>query len=134
MFRFVLSFVLLFSLSVFSQTLIQSVDLPTGTYWNSGYGLVYANGNYWISSGSSTTGSGVFYAVNDQGELVDTVTIQNYPTMRASQGLAFDGTDFWYVERKTSRTDIFKVDINGNVLDSISSSQLFGGNWYMGGA
>jgi outer membrane protein assembly factor BamB len=133
MLRFLLSLIFLFSSQIFSQTLIQSVDLPAGTYWNSAYGMVYADGKYWISS-SSTTGNGIFYAVNDQGTLVDTVTVQNYPTLRASQGLAFDGTDFWYVERKTARCDLFKISTDGTVLDSITSTQLFGASWYMGGA
>ena len=31
----------------------------------------------------------------------------------------FDGTDFWYVERKTARCDLFQVSQSGNVLDSI---------------
>ncbi|HEX7358339.1 MAG TPA: choice-of-anchor D domain-containing protein [Ignavibacteriaceae bacterium] len=116
-----------------SQSLVGTVDLPTGTFWSSAYGMVYQNSKYWISSGSSTAGKGIFYAVNDAGLVVDTVDI-NYPTMRESQGLAFDGNDFWYVERKTARCDIFKVDQNGTVLDSITSNQLFGGSWYMGGA
>ena len=94
--------------------------------------MVYENSKYWISS-SSTTGRGIFYAVDKTGILVDTIDI-NYPTMRESQGLAFDGTDFWYVERKTARCDLFKIDNNGNVLDSITSTQLFGGSWYLGGA
>jgi hypothetical protein len=128
-------FLLVFILTsiINSQTLVGNVNLPSGTYWNSAYGMVYENGKYWISSGSSTTGRGIFYAVNDAGFLVDTIDI-NYPTMRESQGLAFDGTNFWYVERKTARCDIFKVDINGTVLDSITSSQLFGTSVYMGGA
>ncbi|MBS4034300.1 MAG: choice-of-anchor D domain-containing protein [Ignavibacterium sp.] len=133
MLRFLLSLIFLFPSHSFSQTLIQSVDLPAGTYWNSAYGMVYADGKYWISS-SSTTGNGIFYAVNDQGLLVDTVTVQNYPTLRASQGLAFDGSDFWYVERKTARCDLFKISLDGTVLDSITSTQLFGASWYMGGA
>jgi hypothetical protein len=134
MLRFILSFLILFSVFNFSQTLIQTVDLPAGTYWNSAYGMVYENGKYWISS-SSTTGNGIFYAVNDQGTQVGTVTIQNYPTMRASQGLAFDGTDFWYVERKTARCDLFKISTSGVVLDSIPTFELFGSNSiYLGGA
>ena len=125
--------VLFLSSFIYSQTLINSVNLPTGTYWSSGYGLVYENTKYWISSSSSTTGRGIIYAVDDAGTLVDTLDI-NYPTMRESQGLAFDGTNFWYIERKTARCDLFKVDQNGNVLDSITSTQLFGGSWYFGGA
>ena len=122
----------LFAPFINSQTLVGSVNLPTGTYWNSGYGLAYENSKYWITS-SSTTGRGIFYAVDKTGNLVDTIDII-YPTMRESQGLAFDGTDFWYVERKTARCDLFKIDYNGIVLDSITSTQLFGGSWYMGGA
>ncbi|MBK7629794.1 MAG: choice-of-anchor D domain-containing protein [Ignavibacteriales bacterium] len=115
-----------------SQTLVNTVNLPTGTFWSSGYGLVYEDSKYWISS-SSTTGRGVIYAVDDTGMLADTVLI-NYPSMRESQGLGHDGINFWYVERKTARCDLFKVDSNGNVLDSITSTQLFGGSWYFGGA
>lgn len=134
MLRFILSLVILFSSFIFSQTLIQTVDLPAGTYWSSAYGMVYADGKYWISS-SSTTGNGIFYAVNDLGVQVDVLTIQDYPAMRASQGLAFDGTDFWYVERKTARCDLFKISSTGVVVDSIPTFELFGSNSiYLGGA
>ena len=124
--------VLVFTSFAYSQTLINTVNLPSGTFWSSGYGLVYESSKYWISS-SSTTGRGVIYAVDDSGVLVDTILI-NYPSMRESQGLSYDGTNFWYVERKTARCDLFKIDNNGNVLDSITSIQLFGGSWYFGGA
>jgi outer membrane protein assembly factor BamB len=116
-----------------SQTLLETINLPSGTYWNSAYGMVYNNSKYWISSGA-TVGNGVFYAVNSTGVQVDQLTI-NYPAMKASQGLAFDGTNFWYVERKTARCDLFKVSAAGNVLDSIPTSQLFGSSsMYLGGA
>ncbi|MCX8105657.1 MAG: choice-of-anchor D domain-containing protein [Ignavibacterium album] len=112
---------------LFSQTLIQTVNLPGGTFYNSGYGLVYVNGKYWISSDNSTVGAGVLNAVNDQGVQVANLIIQ-YPGLRASQGLAFDGTDFWYVERKVARCDLFKVSTTGVVLDSITTPELFSGN------
>jgi len=130
--KFFLLFFLVTSI-ILPQTLINTVNLPSGTFWSSGYGLVYENSKYWISSSSSTLGRGIIYAVNDVGVLVDTITM-NYPSIRESQGLAFDGNYFWYVERKTARCDLFKVDFNGNVLDSITSAQLFGGSWYFGGA
>ncbi len=114
------------------QTLINTVNLPTGAFWNGGYGLVYNNSKYWISS-DAAAGRGIFYAVDENGVLVDTVTI-NYPSMQSSQGLACDGTNFWYVERKTARCDLYKVNENGVVLDSITSTQLFGGSWFLGGA
>ncbi|BDQ02358.1 choice-of-anchor D domain-containing protein [Ignavibacterium sp.] len=125
----------LLSTCIFSQTLIQTVNLPSSTFYNYGYGLVYVNGKYWISSDNSTVGSGVLNAVNDQGVQVDNLLIQ-YPGIRASQGLAFDGTDFWYVERKVARCDLFKVSTTGVVLDSITTPEIFGGNTSMilGGA
>ncbi|GAB4295802.1 MAG: hypothetical protein Kow0098_18440 [Ignavibacteriaceae bacterium] len=124
--------IFLFLPASFSQTLVETINLPNGTFWDQGYGLVYENGKYWISSGSSTAGEGLFYAVDQTGVLTDTVNI-NYPSMQQSQGLAFDGTNFWYVERKTARCDLFKVSPDGNVLDSILTPNL-GGSWYLGGA
>ena len=124
---------LTFSSIVLPQTLINTVNLPSGTFWSSGYGLVYENSKYWLSSSNSTTGRGIIYAVDDTGVLVDTITM-NYLTIRESQGLAFDGNYFWYVERKTARCDLFKIDQNGSVLDSITTTQLFGTSRYLGGA
>ncbi len=117
----------------YPQTLLETIDLPSGTFWNSGYGLVYNNSKYWVSSESSTTGAGILNAVNSSGAQIDQVTM-NYPGIHSSQGLTFDGTNFWYIERKTARCDIFKVASDGTVLDSITSSQLFGTSVYMGGA
>ena len=128
-----LLYLMLFVSSVYAQTLVQTVNLPSGTFYNFAYGLVYANGNYWLSSESSTAGLGILYAVNSQGQQVQQLNI-NYPSIRASQGLAFDGTNFWYVERKTARTDLFKVSPTGVVLDSILSTNLFGSSFYFGGA
>ena len=131
--KFLLFYLLLISSFSYSQTLLETINLPSGTFYTQAYGLVFNNGKYWISSGA-TVGNGVFYAVNSTGAQVDQVTI-NYPTMKASQGLAFDGINFWYVERKTARCDLFKVSTAGNVLDSITTSQLFNSSsMYLGGA
>jgi len=130
--KLIVIFTILLSASGYSQSLLETVDLPSGTYWNSAYGMVYNDSKYWISSSSSSTGAGVFYAVDETGLQIDQ-NIINYPTMRASQGLAFDGTNFWYVERKTARGDLFKISPDGTVLDSIFSANL-GGPFYLGGA
>jgi hypothetical protein len=52
--------ILLSTLS-YSQTLLETVDLPIGTYWNSGYGMVYNNSKYWISSSSSSASIRVYF-------------------------------------------------------------------------
>lgn len=116
-----------------SQSLVQVVNLPSNSFYSLAYGLVYADGNYWLSSEASPSGAGVLFAVNSQGQQVQQLNI-NYPSIRPSQGLAFDGTNFWYIERKVARCDIFKVSQSGAVLDSILSTTLFGSSFYFGGA
>ena len=131
--RIFISSLILFSCLSFSQTLVQTVDLPSGTFYNYAYGLAYENGKYWISSSSSSAGLGLLNAVDANGNQVSSINI-TYPGMQESQGLAFDGTNFWYVDRKTARSDIFKVAPDGTVLDSMTTSQLFGSSKYLGGA
>ena len=126
---------LLISFYSYSQTLVETIPLPGGSYWNNAYGMVYANGKYWMTSGSSTATPRKIYGLNSSGQLIDSITI-TYPSMRESQGLAFDGTNFWYVERKTARCDFYKVSPAGVVLDSVSTTTLAGtsSGFYVGGA
>ncbi len=123
---------LLFYTTGFSQSLVETVNLPSDNFFNSGYGFAYDGTSYWISSDNSANGSGVLKSVDANGNYLTTINI-NYPGIHPSQGLAFDGTNFWYVERKISRCDLFKVSPSGNVLDSIPI-QSIGGAWYLGGA
>ncbi|MCW8803890.1 MAG: choice-of-anchor D domain-containing protein [Ignavibacteriaceae bacterium] len=127
--KFLLFILLLISSLSYSQTLLEAIDLPSGTFYNYAYGLAYNNSKYWISSGSSTSGNGIINAVNSSGVQIDQIII-NYPAMRYSQGLAHDGTYFWYLERRGSTHGLFKVDASGNVIDSI---KIFGSK-YLGGA
>jgi hypothetical protein len=133
--KFLLFYLIFISSISLSQTLIETVNLPTGNFYDYGYGLVFNNGKYWISSSSSTTGKHIIYAVNSSGTQVDVLNF-NMNWIRESQGLAFDGTDFWYVERKTARCDLYKVSTTGVVIDSIPTAELFGGatNIFLGGA
>jgi hypothetical protein len=132
--KFLLFCLLLISSLTNSQTLLETINLPTGTFYSSAYGMVYNNGKYWISSSSSTTGKGIIYAVNSSGVQIDMLDF-DLNWIRESQGLAFDGTDFWYVERKTARCDLYKVSTTGVVIDSIPTAELFGAtNIYLGGA
>jgi hypothetical protein len=122
------------SFSAFGQTLVHTFNLPTSNYWNAAYGLVYHDNSLWISS-SSSTDKGVVWGVNPTtGNLLSSFQV-NYNGINSSQGLAHDGTNFWYVERKTSRCDLYKVSPTGQVLDSIIISTINGGtSWYLGGA
>ena len=131
--KIILFVAILFNSSIFSQTLLETVDLPNGTFWDYAYGMVYNNSKYWISSYSSSgVADGILYAVDSTGTQVDQLII-NYPTIKPSQGLTHDGINFWYIERYGGG-DFFKVAPDGTVLDSIISIQLFGGSWYIGGA
>ncbi|MEJ2103349.1 MAG: choice-of-anchor D domain-containing protein, partial [Ignavibacteriaceae bacterium] len=132
--RFLLFGLILVSSLTYSQTLIQTINLPSGTFYDYGYGLVYNNGKYWISSNSSSAGKHIIYAVDNSGNQVDVLSFTP-AWIRESQGLAFDGTDFWYIERKTSYSDVQHVSTSGVVIDSISTKELFGSNGaYIGGA
>ncbi|MDY0083104.1 MAG: hypothetical protein RBR74_07980, partial [Ignavibacteriaceae bacterium] len=118
----------------YSQTLLETVNLPAGTFYNNSYGLVYNSGKYWISSSSSTAGKHLINAVNSSGVQVDFLNFTP-DWIKESQGLAFDGTDFWYVERKTAYCDLQKLSTSGVVIDSISTKEFFGTNGaYIGGA
>ncbi len=118
----------------YSQTLLETVNLPVGTFYNYSYGLVYNSGKYWISSNSSTAGKHLINAVNSSGVQVDFLNFTP-DWIKESQGLAFDGTDFWFVERKTAYCDLQKLSTSGVVIDSISTKEFFGTNGaYIGGA
>jgi outer membrane protein assembly factor BamB len=131
---FVTILIILLSTLSYSQSLLETIDLPPETFYNYGYGLVYNDGKYWISSGTSSgAGDGLIKAVDNTGNEVDQI-IFDYPIMKYSQGLAFDGTNFWYVERRSSQFNLFEVAPDGTVLDSITTSQLFGASKYIGGA
>jgi hypothetical protein len=111
--RFLLLFTVLI-LSIDAQSLVKTIPLPAVAYYNSAYGLVYANGKLWISSGSSATGNkGKLIGMDTLGNVVDSIQI-DYPTIRESQGLAWDGTHFWYNERLTSRHNFRKVTTTGS--------------------
>lgn len=132
----VLSLIVVLSAALFSQSLVQTIPLPRYAYMDQGYGLVYHDGKLWMSSGSSspTTNRGKIVSLDLNGTVLDSFNI-NYPTINTSQGLAFDGTNFWYVERKTARCDLFKVSPTGTVLDSIPIASAGGTtSWYLGGA
>ncbi|HQI41038.1 MAG: hypothetical protein B6D44_14695 [Ignavibacteriales bacterium UTCHB2] len=125
--------ILVSSLS-YSQTLLETVNLPAGTFYEYSYGLVYNSGKYWLSSNSSTVGKHLINAVNSSGVQVDFLNFTP-DWIKESQGLAFDGTDFWYVERKTAYCDLQKLATSGIVIDSISTKELFGPSGaYVGGA
>ncbi|GAB1351244.1 hypothetical protein MASR1M107_34590 [Ignavibacteriales bacterium] len=129
---------ILFSLLIVginSQSLVKTIPLPTSAYYNSAYGLVYANGKLWLSTSSSTAGlKNKLIGMDTLGNVVDSIMI-NYPTIKESQGLGWDGTDFWYNERLTSRHNFRKVTTSGAVLDSIIMQTYFMGGtaWGNGG-
>lgn len=132
--KYLLFYFILLSCLIYPQTLLETVDLPSGTFYEYSYGMTFTNGKYWISSNSSTVGKGIIYAVNSSGVQVDMLDF-DLNWIRESQGLAFDGTDFWYVERKTARCDLYKVSSTGIVIDSIPTAELFSSSSiYLGGA
>mgnify|MGYP003444145750 CR=1 FL=1 len=73
-----LLFCLLFTYTLTnSQTLLETINLPSGTFYTSAYGMVHNNGKYWISSSSSTAGKKIIYAVNNSGNQVDVLNFDH---------------------------------------------------------
>jgi hypothetical protein len=104
-----LLFCLLFTYSLTnSQTLLETINLPSGTFYTSAYGMVHNNGKYWISSSSSSTGKGIIYAVNSSGVQVN---CRVTPLWFESQ-VGFRWADFGMLNKK-SQCDLYKVAVQG---------------------
>lgn len=114
---------------VLGQSVVQVIPLPNGSYWNYAYGLAADSSHLYLSSEwstSSTYNYGFIYTLNFSGVPTDSIN----PQYGYSQGLAFDGTNFFYIRRYTARCTIVKVSSTGTVLDSIQAPS----GWYLGGA
>lgn len=121
-----LLFVLFLTSNIYSQTLLQTYPLPATPYWNSAYGMTYMGGKLWISSGSSTN-AGRIYGLNLEGQITDSIQ-HVYGIVRSSQGLAYDGSHFWYLVQTASRVILYKIDpANGTTSDSIYIPSIYSG-------
>ena len=123
----ILSLSFLLSLQMSGQTIIQTIPLPNTSYWNYAYGLAADSVSLYItSSTSSATNQGYIYKMNFNGEVIDSLNTG----LSSSQGLAYDGQNFYYVRRYTSFCTVIKISKTGVVIDSIrfnSPSRYLGG-------
>jgi outer membrane protein assembly factor BamB len=125
--KLLLLFLLTFSTFLFSQTLVETVNMPPTTAYNYAYGMVYANGTYWITSSSTSVTPRKIFGISAAGVQTHEINI-NY-SLGTSQGLAFDGVNFWYATNR----DLYKVTPAGVVLDSIKTAAYQSGGFYLGG-
>lgn len=112
-----------------AQSIVQVIPLPNTTYWNQAWGLAADSLRLFISSGSSTTSIynyGFIYTTNHNAVPIDSVN----PGRGYSQGLAYDGTHFYYVRRYTAACTIYKLTLQGVLVDSLR----WPSNRYLGGA
>lgn len=112
-----------------AQSIVQVIPLPNTTYWNQAWGLAADSARLYISSGTSTTSVynyGFIYTTNHNGVPIDSVN----PSSGYSQGLAYDGTHFYYVRRYTAACTIYKLTRQGALVDSLR----WPSNRYLGGA
>ncbi len=113
----------------YAQSIVQVIPLPNTTYWNQAWGLAADSTRLYISSGTSTTtvyNYGFIYTTNHNGVPIDSVN----PSSGYSQGLAYDGTYFYYVRRYTAACAIYKLTRQGTLIDSLR----WPSNRYLGGA
>ncbi|MEO8167912.1 MAG: hypothetical protein ABI623_06675, partial [bacterium] len=117
------------SSTVFAQSIVQVIPLPSSTYWNSAWGLTADSANLYISSNTSTVAEGrKIFKLNFSGQIVDSVLL---PTgIVSSQGLARDAAgNFYYLRRYTANGTIMKFSSAGVLIDSLRlpSSKFPGG-------
>ncbi|HCV42373.1 MAG TPA: hypothetical protein DGH68_02730, partial [Bacteroidetes bacterium] len=111
-----------------SQSIVQVTRLPSTTYWDQAYGLAADSAHLFLNSYTSSTvyNRGFIYKANLSPVLTDSI-----PTgLSTSQGLAWDGTHFWYVRGSASSLRIYKITTAGAIVDSIFPPT----SWYLGGA
>ncbi|MCX6161421.1 MAG: hypothetical protein NTV87_08830, partial [Ignavibacteriae bacterium] len=116
-FLFVL-FTVIYSISSIAQTLVGAYSFPYSNTYNYLWGIAGKNDSLWI--GSSYTGTGYptskMYKVTKTGVITDSLTTP----FTFNHGLAWDGTGFWIAEDyRTTGGRIFKINLNGNRVDSI---------------
>lgn len=118
---------LFFAQQISSQTIVNVYQLPNSTYWNQAYGIANDSNHLFISSSTSTTSItnyGSIYTLDMNGNIVDSTAT----TLGSSQGLAFDGTNFFYIRRYTATCSVIKITKTGTVIDSLRfSSKYIGG-------
>ncbi len=113
----------------FGQSIVRVIPLPNTTYWTQAYGLAADSTRLFVSSGTSTAvyNRGFIYVLDDSANAIDSIAtgIATY-----SQGLAWDGSYFWYIKGSGSSVRIYKVNTSGALVDSIIPPS----GWYLGGA
>jgi hypothetical protein len=114
-----------------SQSIVQVNPLPNTTYWNQAWGLAPGNGGARLAISSGTTTAvfnrGHIYSSDSLGNIRDSVVTG----LSSSQGLAWDGSHYWYIRGSGSTGRIYKVNTAGAIVDSIIPPST---SWFLGGA
>lgn len=115
--------------SLYAQSIIQVIPLPNTTYWNQAWGAFADSTHLYMSSGTTTAvfNRGHIYKMDFNGNVVDSVVTG----LNSSQGLAWDGTHYWYIRGSGSSGRIYRISTAGAVVDSIIPPST---TWFLGGA
>ncbi|HET6272288.1 MAG TPA: choice-of-anchor D domain-containing protein [Bacteroidota bacterium] len=113
----------------YSQSIVQVIPLPNSTYWNQVWGAFADSTHLYMSSGTTTAvfSRGHVYKLDFNGNVVDSVVTG----LNSSQGLAWDGSHFWYIRGSGSTGRIYRVSTAGALVDSIIPPST---TWFLGGA
>ena len=109
-----------------AQSLADYFELPNNTYNNSLWGLTTDGTSLYVSSSStSASDAGTIYQYDFNGNQTGSIVTP----LGSSQGLAWDGTHFWYFWRATTATSgFYRVATDGSVVDTL----LTGTNYVSG--
>src|SRR4030042_2791404 len=103
-----LLFVLLFSASSLSQTIVNSYPFPQYVHYNYLWGVTQKNDTFWVASQYNSTSSehARIYKVSKSGIIIDSLI----SPLLDNHGIEWDGTNFWIADEYHSpNSRIYKM-------------------------
>jgi outer membrane protein assembly factor BamB len=110
-----------------AQSIVQTIPLPSSTFYNSVWGLAADSSGLHLAANSSTVGQGnKILRLTYGGAVRDSLILP--PFVLSNQGLARDAAgNSFFMRRYTSAGTIMKISPSGAVLDSMRIPKFLGG-------
>ncbi|MBI2420223.1 MAG: choice-of-anchor D domain-containing protein, partial [Ignavibacteriales bacterium] len=119
---------MLFSTSLFAQTLVNAYNFPYYNPYNYLWGITHQNDVLWMGTdydNSATYPVTKLFKVSKTGQVLDSLSTP----FKFNHGVAWDGSSFWIAEDyRSSGARIYKISTTGVKLDSINVPGLIGGS------
>jgi len=108
-----------------AETLLKALPAPGPQNGLYAWGLTFANGHLWV--GDDYTGT-IYEVDTSTGQVLQTLSFP-YPS---NHGLAFDGTALWVAPYRWDSRYLYRMSLDGTLLDSLYVPDFAAGD-YVGG-